>query len=258
MNLIELLSNELKDKHLTEFEKTRHIYLRCCEIFSFDTRWYYTYLFDDDKLKEEIKTRQFNVENIITTLVVCHSNSKYILKPTIEYLTNLEVELHEGGHSYLMLKYGDEYWRLDATIGDLARVKMGLTTEGFTSNSLDYKKILTDVDQELKREYKGKEYYYDRLNYDSFATIIKSVSRLLSESACKYHYSDASHFYTSLAGTYSKKDMTYTDDKYNFIRLIKLMDDYSHYMLHKQSDEYKLDEISEEEYLTLTRTMRHE
>ena len=36
MNLLAKLDNELKDKNLTDFEKVRYIYLRTCELFSFD------------------------------------------------------------------------------------------------------------------------------------------------------------------------------------------------------------------------------
>ena len=52
MNLIKTLDDELSQMHLTDFEKARYIYLRCCEIFSFDARWYFTDLLDDEKTHE--------------------------------------------------------------------------------------------------------------------------------------------------------------------------------------------------------------
>ena len=52
MNLIEQLSKELSTLHLNDFEKARYIYLRCCEIFSFDSRYTYASFFDDDKIRD--------------------------------------------------------------------------------------------------------------------------------------------------------------------------------------------------------------
>ena len=256
MNLYEILANELKDMHLNDFEKARYIYLRCCQIFSFDTRLHYTDLFNDTKLEEKIINKKFDLENIDSHLVVCHSFSKSILKPLIEYFTDLRVELHEGGHSYVMLYDNNVAWKLDATVFDLARVKMNFTTDGFISNYVDHKKILKEIDQKLKYVYKYRSSYSDKIKPTSFLDIILSVSKMLEDSKCKYHYSDASHFYTTFASLYNNEAKTYVDDNYNFNKLMSIVDDYSYFRLHKIDNEYKLDQIDEEEYKTLKRTLK--
>ena len=41
MDLLETLHDELKDRHFSEEEKMLYIYLRTCQEFSFDDRFFY-------------------------------------------------------------------------------------------------------------------------------------------------------------------------------------------------------------------------
>jgi len=49
MDLLKIINDELAKLHLTEFEKVRYIYLRTCELFSFDARYNFTGLFEDNE-----------------------------------------------------------------------------------------------------------------------------------------------------------------------------------------------------------------
>ena len=255
MNLMELMSNELKDKHYTDFEKARYIYLRCCQLFSFDTRWYYYEIFGDNYLEEYIKTRKFDLEKIDSRLIVCHTFSKCILKPLLDYFTNLEAYVHEGGHSYVMLK-DRENWKLDATLTDLFRVKLNLPTNGFTCNYVDENQILSNIDKEINYKYKSKKDYYKMLNHESYMSIIESIGKILSKTTCKYHYYDAHTLFTFLSSTYYESFQTYTDSDYNFICLMKILHLEYYYSIYKENGEYKLDELDKGRHEELKRRLR--
>ena len=175
----------------------------------------------------------------------------------IEQLTNLNVEVHEGGHSYLMLPYGNSSWKLDATVYDLTRVKLGLSTAGFVNYNVDHEKILKDIDKELNYSRKELSYYYDQIKDTSFLDIVLSISKLLEESSCKYYYSDASQFYTHFASIYNRSVDTYVGDGYEFNKLIALIDDLNYFRMYKEDGEYKLKQIEKEEYKELKRTLKH-
>ena len=256
MNLVEQLAYELKDKHFTEFEKVRYIYLRCCEIFSFDSKWHYTNLFNDTKLKEEIRNKEFDIYNIDSPLVVCHTVSKKILKPTIEELTNLEIDILEGEHTMCELNYGAHKWGLDPTIGDLARVKAKLRTNGFDADFRDYDKELEEVDKAVGYKRNTKEYYMDLVRGDTNTERIQSIGRMLSRNKCRYHYSDASFYYTFLAALSSQSAVTYVGDNYEFTKLIEVANEDNYFKLNRKRDIYSINQIDKEEYEELKRTLK--
>jgi len=39
MNIIELLSNEIAAKNWSKEEKARYLYIRCCQLFTYDPRY---------------------------------------------------------------------------------------------------------------------------------------------------------------------------------------------------------------------------
>ena len=260
MNLVELLSQELKDKHFTEFEKVRYIYIRCCQIFSFDTKWHYLSLFKDKDLKNKLANKRFDIENIDEYLVVCHTFSKYILKPLIEELTNLKVDLEEGEHTILTLSYGPHIWELDATLGDLTRVKAKLKTNGFTGDFPNSDIVVDDIDKTIGYIRHNKDYFINRINGNNDTERTESIGRLLASSDCKYHYADASFYYSFLAFAVvpSQHDLTYIGDDYKFNKLIKLENDDTYFNLYRKKTVYSLNQIDKEEYNTLKRTLKHE
>lgn len=258
MNLIEQLNIELHNKHLTDLEKARYIYLRCCEIFSFDSRWFYTDLFDDTKLHNNLLNKKFNIEDINDQLVICHSFSKYILKPLIEELTKLDCRITgDDIHSYVTMNYDNQDWKMDATMGDLARVKLELPTRGFTSSMIEKDLELDDIDMDLGFFSKNQE-YYERLSIgNSFTDCILNIGHILKESKAKYHYSDAIFLYDMLDGMYSEDTYTYVDNGYKYHRLIDVCDEYSFFDLSKSNGEYSIKKIRHDEYNKLVKTLRY-
>ena len=257
MNLIQELDNELNEMRLDDFEKARYIYLKCCEIFSFDFRWFFTELFGDEVLYNKILHKKFNIEDIDEKLVICHSFSRYILKPLIEELTNIDCRLiRNETHSFLEMNYFGQIWKLDATMGDLARVKLDLPTKGFSCGLDDYDLEVCEIDLNLGYCSRKKEEYERMAVGNSFTDSIENIDYILKNSKAKYYYSDASALYDMLAKeVYCEFDYTYVDRDYNFHRLIDVCGEYSYFDLCKTDGEYRIKQISPENYKYLSKTL---
>ena len=264
MNLIKTLDDELNQMHLTDFEKARYIYLRCCEIFSFDARWYFTDVLDDEKTHEKILNKEFKLDDIDTSLVICHSFAKYILKPLLDELTSLDSEVCTGlAHSFVMIRSNDQTcfgqeWKLDATLGDLARVKLDLPTRGFDCGISQYDSLIDEMDIDLGFCNSNHEDYERRvIGGDTFTRCIENVGDLLKDSKARFHFSDATFLFDMLVLNYSTNNQTYFDRDYNFHRLIEIFDEFSFFDLAKSDDGYKIKRINYDEYKRLTKTLYH-
>lgn len=262
MNLIEQLSNELKDMHLNDFEKARYIYLRCCEIFSFDSRYRFTSVFGDDKLHNSILFKKLDIENITDeeVEVVCRSFSIYVLKPLIDNLTNLNCNIvHEGPHTYVLLDYKCNEWKLDATLGDFTRVKLDLPTLGFKCKTTDLKKELDDIDLGLGFKKKSVDDYKNLITGINFTENIISIGEILANSKVKYHYADTWDFFNEVLGgcNYSNDNHTYLNSKYEFHKLIDTVGDYSFFDLSKDNGECSIKRITSIDYKVLRKYLRH-
>lgn len=261
MNLLEQLSKELSVLHLNDLEKARYVYLRCCEIFSFDSRVYFTDLFDDTQLRNKILRKRFNIENITEKLVVCHSFSKYILKPLIEILTTLPctVVKDKEGHSYIIIEYLGKEWMLDATNKDLARVKLALPTKGFTSCVEEMDLVIPEMDANLGFSNKSVDDYQKLIIGNDFTEKIMSMGIILKNSNAKYYYSDASFLIEEVLdiSNFSSDNGTYVDFNYNFRRLIDIPHDYSFFELSKDKDEYTIKKIKKIDYDVLRKYLKY-
>ena len=133
MNLLYKLNEEIQSRHLSIDEKIRYIYLRLCEIFSFDTKWYYANYLNDYNTYRKIKNKYFNVKNIDEFEVVCHTIVPYIMEPLYRELVLVDLEIYESdSHTYASTIFQGKDYKLDLTgQSDLAYVKMGLMTKGF-------------------------------------------------------------------------------------------------------------------------------
>lgn len=257
MNLIKKLDEELSQKNLNDFEKARYIYLRCCELFSFDARWFFTDVYNDIELHDKLRYKKFDIENIDDDLVICHSFSEYILKPLIDELTTLDCRLHKDeNHSCVFIKRNGTDWKLDATLGDLARVKLDIPTTGFASGYISDDLVLDDIDLELGYCLKNIEEYERMANGNSFTDCIENIGYILRDSKAKYHYSDVLGLYDMLAAPYSIDNHTYLEDNYKFHRLIELFDEYSFFDLSKEDGEYRIKRIRPDEYKHLVKTLK--
>jgi len=259
MNLVETLDRELRQVHLTDFEKARYIYRRCCEIFSFDARWDYAPFLGDKKLYNEIRNKKFDIENIDSRLVICHSFSKHIMKRLIDELTCLDCDVHLGsGHSWAYINgngcFGKE-WELDATLGDLARVKLNVPTRGFKCGYAEYDELIKDIDMSLGYFDISEEDYVKRMSALTYTETNENIIPIIEDSNIKYHFSDIKYFFDKIVGDYCGNHVTYFDEDYNFHELIDVGGEYSFFELSKHDDEYRMKKIRPAEYKVLTKTL---
>ena len=214
MNVLSLIDSELKDKHLSEFEKVRYIYLRTCELFYFDTRYRFKEYLSKRKVSKIIN-KIIDLEDVDDFGVICHTYSEFVLKRLINEFTNMDVELKSGGHSYLILKDNEgNSWNLDATLGDLSRVKIGTKTTGFNCVSDGF--CLDDIDRYLGYEFMNKSFFISNINMSSFDNMIKDINNLINSNDKLNNFSDISFFVKWLILDVIHSYTTAIDRKYNF------------------------------------------
>lgn len=258
MDLLKLLDEELSKKHLTEFEKVRYIYLRTCELFSFDAKYNSASLFDEN-LYNAILNRKIDIRNVNNFLVVCHSYSDALIK-LIRELTTAQVELHQGAHSYVYY-YEKDYtiWHLDATYGDMSRVKLNLGTYGFSSGGLYSREKLIEIDETMGYQTKSKLEYLKEIDVSSKEAIFKSINILLKNSKCKKEFSDALFFVEWLLlgiNCCEYNNSTYVGEDFNFHEIFSLPYNEELFCLSRSNNGYELKTCGREEALRLTRNLK--
>lgn len=257
MNLFDKLNSEMSAKHLTEFEKVRYIYLRTCEMFSFDSKWHFADLFDDYELLNFIAGRKFDIRDIDDTLVVCYSYSRYILQPLIREFTSIDTRLQLGKHCYVKASINDVNVNLDATMGDLAAVKVGIQTKGFDTPEMNYKDLLLNMDSELGYKYVDRKQILNSLEGLNSIEKMHNINNLLNNSKSKYHYSDAHFFLVWLISALNIRGGTYVNSDYQFHHLISIPDENAFFDMSKFDNEYAIKQINKDEYNELTRVLKH-
>lgn len=259
MNLLDLIGSELKNMHLNNFEKVRYIYLRTCQFFYFDARYYYVEQFNK-KIYKHIINKKVDITKVDDFSVICHSYSKYILLKLINELTTANVSLQSGSHSFV--KYKDDsgsVWNLDATLGDLSRIKVGLKSTGFIcreSWNFNYQDILDEIDELIGYKYKEKKDYIQFLNLSSFDDLINSINILINDSKLD-NFTDVLFFVKWLLnGCFCMlSDCTGMDNNYNFYNFIYDESNNDLYCLSKGTDKYGIKEISFDAGLQLSKKL---
>jgi len=295
MNVLEMLHQELKDKHWTTEEKAYYIYIRSCQLFSYDERYDYCDLFDDEKqLKNKIINRTIDLENVHDFRVICTSHSDEVLSKLLNELIGIDC-LSEGDpnlHRWLKFYDGKRYIEADSTaMSDLQRVKMGLKTYG-------YKPVITDYDFniELKQMARNNNYIKDEYTnalldqrkdrmFQDYVAI--SPSREVSKQSDDYfiyrlniikelfdgfnelqRFSDAEFCVSYLFHKFLQDDERHLGniylfenvnfEKWNFVNLypIKLNDDRLYLVLEKNDEKVSLKNISENDAVQYVKTMR--
>ena len=250
MNVIETISNELKGKHLTDLEKTRYIYIRCCELFSFDYRWFYADINGDRSLKLKIANRDIDLENVNDFSVICHTATKRVLKPLINMFTSLEaksITTEIEDHSYLIVKdNNDTVWKLDTAYGDLAKVKLNVVPTGMFANSKG-SEYLKEIDAGLGYNFIEEEDYSKVLTGTNLQKI-EMASKMLDESTANNYFTDANFFYKLTVRDLLDDDSMYCDDKYDFHRTSILLEGPKYFDLGKHDGKYSIKEIDMDTY----------
>ena len=150
MNVLELMSKELKMKSWTTEEKARYIFLRSCELFTYDNR----YLYGDYELQQKIRNRKINLEWVENFEVICSSHMIEVIVTLFQELLNLSCIISNSNHTYFKFFLGTKEIYVDSTSSyDLERVKMNLTTKKFFpneyKNSMKYNQKLKKIDQKI-------------------------------------------------------------------------------------------------------------
>lgn len=166
MDVLAKLDEELKSrKDYTLEQKRRYLYLRTCQLFSYDSRYHYcTYdLLGEkaDKIKNEIIQNKINLKDVTDFRVVCKNYSEDVYSVALKELLDTESEIISGGHYYVEFEENGKTIKADATLGDLTRAKMKLMTRGYKAyEDNEYRKKLREIDRKIN--------YIDKNYDDSF------------------------------------------------------------------------------------------
>ncbi len=159
MNILDMLSKELSQNNWTLEEKARYLYIRCCELFTYDPRYQFcNYISNGDKLKNEILNKKINLENVTDTWVVCSSHMNEIYGKLLKLLLNIDaksVKINESSvHVWTEFNDGTNEIKADSAIkicSDLTRTKMKLQTQEYHPTKVDptYNDKLKRIDQKI-------------------------------------------------------------------------------------------------------------
>lgn len=118
MNFLQLIDSELKKrKGLSMEEKVRYIYLRSCQFFSYDLRYYYHYYFENgNQILASIVNKQIDLENIEDELVICKTHTPLIVAQLIRNILGLKVEIIGQEHNYILVYIENKVLKLDSCI----------------------------------------------------------------------------------------------------------------------------------------------
>lgn len=157
MNIIERVQSDLACNDWDLYTKARYLYLKSCEYFTYDHRYYYSS--DDIVLSRELFSKKINLEKVHDNRVICSTWATQVYIPLLD-LIGVDGKLFgaETGHQYVKFLIDGIEMKADACgNSDLARIKFGNSTSGFHPNTQHYdnEKIMM-MDREigyLKDEY---------------------------------------------------------------------------------------------------------
>ncbi len=170
MNLISMLSSELAHQDWTIEEKSRYLYLRCCELFTYDPRFKYSILLKNNDLKQEILNKKFDLEHISDDWVVCTSHINEIYIKLLKILLGIDAYPeklnNQSIHVWAEFYIKDKKMKADSALklfSDLSRVKMKLQTKEYMElpYHLNFFNQLKQMD--LKIQYIHKSYEEDNI-----------------------------------------------------------------------------------------------
>lgn len=163
MDVLQLFDNELKNKDNWSLEeKARYLYIRSCELFSYDARYkcdlFWT-IYGKEVVEKEIINKKIDLRNVEDFRVICTSYSSSVINGILGELLNIIVKIHRGKfgiHQKVSFEIGQKEYYADATVGeDIAGVKIGLETEGYYN--YDKTQILNLKKIDRKIGYSGKK-----------------------------------------------------------------------------------------------------
>lgn len=159
MNILDMLAKELAHLDFTLEEKARYLYIRCCQLFTYDPRYKYCNKIENGHiLKKEILNKKINLEKVTDNWVVCTSHTTEVFIILLKLLLNIEAESKKTGsnsvHVWAEFDIGGKRMKADSALKfcpDLTRVKMGLETQEYypIPENNKYKDVLTAMDKKI-------------------------------------------------------------------------------------------------------------
>ncbi|MBR2603641.1 MAG: hypothetical protein IKE10_01255 [Bacilli bacterium] len=256
MDLINTLDNELKEKHLSDLEKMRYIYLRFCELFHFDSKWSAADIIEDKKLEDSIFYRKIDLENIDDFSIICRSGAYEVISPLIRELTNLHTNIISlGNHFYTEVT--DDYnnrWKLDPMYGDMPRVKLGILPTGMYYVKKrgvrleEYDFDFRYMDPDLGYRFIKRSEYETKIMSPSQYGAAKEVGELLDTTKVNKHFTDASYFIHIFPQLMSIPFEDIVDKDLVFHRIVNIEDECIQFELTKEKGLYTFKKITPERY----------
>ena len=272
-----MLDCELKNKNWSLEEKARYIYLRSCELFSYDPRYCFSPIVKNGlQLEKNIFNRKIDLENVENFDVVCSSHAE-VLDQLFTQLLNIKTTIVLGPHVFNQIIINDLEFEMDPSIFlDFTRVKMGLRPEGYILKNEDYTnfKLMDKKIEYISEEYESfylknyKQYLnkiYRNLSTDEknrkyleeIQTIFQSYKKLKNFSDAEYCLRILMKtFFNIYCATIFLFQENY-NAPWNFVNIymIPFQNDYLYFMLEEQKQKLLFHETNKQEALYLTRTL---
>lgn len=276
MNLIKEVESFLDNKDFDLLTKVRYLYLKSCEYFTYDHRYYYA----DNNLINEIRNTKIDLENIIDNRVICYSWSEQIYLPLLK-LIGIEGKLVDnfGGHGYVIFEIDGKKVKADACISsDLSRVKFKSNTTSFYIGSkyFDQDKI-QEIDTNigyLVNEYSNTSIQRQTIDfeeeckkllncplglYDDKVLVLKlyKIKEILESFPNVKQFSDClfliSYIYNKLFSRIDEEKISIIslynselpDWDFKYLYQLHLTDDIVHFLLNDAGNGYKFNQITE-------------
>lgn len=155
MNVLNRLDKELQNRsHFTLSQKKRYLYLRICQMFSYDSRYHYCDLLESKErkaLKEEILGKKTDLENVTDFTTVCKDYAENIYPRALLELLGIKSNSVGEGHCWVEFEEKNQTMMADATQGDLTRAKFKFATRRYhpVEKNKEYNNELKKIDQEI-------------------------------------------------------------------------------------------------------------
>lgn len=162
MNVVEEIAKKLVGKNYTDEEKLRAIYIESSKLFSYDPKYHFLKENPTEKIitMEEIATKEIDIHDTDEFDCICFSHSKSIMKVLLKELLGLDCKIDGIGHSYVLLDKFESLIKMDATLGDLSRIKLGFATKRYNilDENIEEQAYLREKDYKIGYL---KDVYYD-------------------------------------------------------------------------------------------------
>ena len=263
MDIIELIDKELASKHLSELEKLRYIYLRCCDLFHFDTRWVVAGYLNDDKMEKGIINEPIDLRNLEDFSTICFKIS-LILKGLINEFTDYNVRtIRTETHAYNEVSDNKNRFKIDPSYGDMPRVKLNIIPTGMSYLKKDGITLIEkdsdfgEMDKELGFHFVDRERYPLLIKTTDPKEAAIEIGKLLRKTNAQYHFTDASHFLDLFYILCRQRLENVVDKNLQMHRLVTINDSGEQFELCKKDGFYDFSMISQDRFDYVDKVLRY-